>query len=409
MSYELLSKLYYKDPALFQVEYENRKNGPYSVSLGFDIAGGEAFYMQIPEFVNQITRIYKKFAKLSTLCADLPGVAYTSYARKCLTDEIILTNDIEGIRSTRKEVLDVLTDSSKIPKKKRFDGLIRKYVLLLEDQSLEYEIDLNSPDGIRALYDDIVLDEIDKSNWPDGDIFRKDIAEVISATQQVKHVGIFPETKIITYVNNVLNLSNNESIPPLHYIAILHYMIGYIHPFYDGNGRLSRFISSTLLKEEFNALVAFRLSYTIKNSKSDYYKAFDIANDPNNKGDLTHFIFYFSSVVEQSLDSLIEKLSEGKELLDYCWNALSKKYSGVDYKEKRKTKDVLWYLIQNSLFSTDPFSKKELSELLKASPVTTHRYIENLIATGAPITVEKDAHKFIYVLDESKILDFLNN
>ena len=254
-----------------------------------------------------------------------------------------------------------------------------------------------------------MLDEIDKSNWPDGDLFRKDAAEVISATQQVKHIGISPETKIITYLNNVLGLSNNSNILKLHYIAILHYMIGYIHPFYDGNGRLSRFISSTLLKEEFNALVAFRLSYIIKNNKSNYYKAFDIANDPNNKGDLTHFIFYFSNVIEQSLDSLIEKLSEGKELLDHYWIALSKKYANVDYKERRKTKDVLWYLIQNSLFSSDPFSKKDLSELLETSSSTTHRYIENLITLGAPITIEKDGHKFIYVLDYKPLLEFLNN
>lgn len=409
MSYELLSKLYYKNPTLYEIEYEQRKNSPYSVSLGFDIAGGEAFYVQDPEFINQTTRIYKKFAKLSKLCAILPGVAYTSYARKCLIDEIILTNDIEGIRSTRKEVLDVLTDDSRLPKKKRFDGLIRKYVLLLEDADLEYEINLKTPEGIRALYNDIVIEEVDKSDWPDGEIFRKEIAEVISATQQVKHVGLYPESKIIRYVNCVLALANHDRIPMLHYIAILHYMIGYIHPFYDGNGRLSRFMSSALLKDEFNALVAFRLAYTIKNSKSDYYKAFDIANDPNNKGDLTHFILYFCSVVEQSLDSLIEKLTEGKELLEFYWSALSKKYANVDYKERKKTKDVLWLLVQNSLFSNEPFSKKELSELLETSASSIHRYIEALICAGAPISIEKESHRFVYVLDKKALLEYLNS
>lgn len=117
MNYELLSKLYYKDPALYQAEYERRKNSDYSVSLGFEIAGGEAFYVQEPEFLKLTTRIYKKIVLLTRLCAALPDVVNASYARKCLIDEIILTNDIEGIRSTRKEVLDVLTDSSEAPKK----------------------------------------------------------------------------------------------------------------------------------------------------------------------------------------------------------------------------------------------------------------------------------------------------
>ena len=409
MTYELLSKLYYKDPTLYQMEYERRKNDPLSISLGFEIAGGEAFFVQTPEFLGLTARIYKKFITLTKLCTSLPGIVNTAYARKCLIDEIILTNDIEGIRSTRKEVLDVLTDSSEAPKKKRFDGLVRKYVMLLEDEEFEYEIDLKSPEGIRALYNDIVIDEIDKSNWPDGEIFRKDIAEVVSPTQQVKHVGLYPESKIIDYVNSVLGLVQNEDIPTLHYIAILHYMIGYIHPFYDGNGRLSRFISSALLKDEFSNLVAYRLAYTIKKNKSDYYKAFDIANDSKNKGELTHFILYFYGIVEQSLDSLIEKLSEGKEMLEYCRVALAERFRNTGFSGKKKLQDALWFIVQNCLFSSDPFSKKELAELLQTSGNTAHSYVETMINLGVPISVEKDSHRFVYVLKKKDLFDYLSH
>ena len=62
---------------------------------------------------------------------------------------------------------------------------------------------------------------------------------------------------------------------------------------YDGNGRLSRFISSYLLKREFNTLVALRLSYTIKNTKNEYYKAFDLCNNKKNMGELTFFSITF--------------------------------------------------------------------------------------------------------------------
>ena len=409
MAHELLSKLYYKDPVLYQTEYEHRKNNPLSVSLGFEIAGGEAFFVQTPDFLGLTARIYKKFITLTKLCTSLPGVVNTAYARKCLIDEIILTNDIEGIRSTRKEVLDVLTDRSEIPKKKRFDGLIRKYVMLLEDEDFEYEVDLKTPEGLRALYNDIVIDEIDKANWPDGEIFRKDIAEVISPTQQVKHVGLYPESKIIDYVNRVLSLSKNDEIPTLHYIAILHYMMGYIHPFYDGNGRLSRFVSSALLKDEFSNLVAYRLAYTIKKNKSEYYKAFDIANEPKNKGELTHFILYFYGIVEQSLDSLIEKLSEGKEMLEYCRVALAERFENTEFRGKKKLQDTLWLIVQNSLFSSDPFSKMELAELLQISGNTAHNYVETIIKLGVPISIEKDSQRFVYVLKRKELFDYLSH
>ena len=407
MNYEFLNKLYYKDNKLFEKEYEYRKNSPYSISLGLEINGGEAFYVNLPEFIIQLPKLYKKYAELSKLCAELPRVAFESYQRKCLIDEIILTNDIEGIRSTRKEIINVLDNENKSTKKKRFDGMVWKYVLLLDNPDKPYNVDLKNSKYIRNLYNDIVLDEINKTDWPDGEIFRKDIAEVVSGTQQVKHIGVHPESKIINYIDKSLSIFDNGTIPALYKIAILHYMIGYIHPFYDGNGRLSRFISSYLLKQEFNTLVALRLSYTIKNNKSEYYKAFDTVNDPHNKGDLTPFIIYFSTVVEQSLDSLIERLNDGNEILKYYSKALKMKYADLDPKEQKKTKDVLWYLVQNELFSNEAFDKKYLAKQLKISPETAHRYITNLINSGAPIEIEKSSRKFIYKLDSKKLLDYL--
>ncbi|MCI9638699.1 hypothetical protein AALA22_07365 [Anaerovoracaceae bacterium 41-7] len=53
--------------------------------------------------------------------------------------------------------------------------------------SAPYEITLETSRDIRNLYDEIVLAEIEKPNWLNGEIFRKDLAEVISGTQQGKH------------------------------------------------------------------------------------------------------------------------------------------------------------------------------------------------------------------------------
>lgn len=407
MNYELLGKLYYKNTELFKSTYMERKDSPYAMSLNLDVYESEAFYINVPDATLQSISIYKKFSQLARLCAELPSVAYKSYERKCLIDEIILSNDIEGVRSTRKEIIKVLDEEKPSAKRNRFDGMVKKYVYLLDD-SPSYEVTLNSSIDIRSLYDDMVLDEIRKEDWPDGDIFRKDVAEVVSGTQQVKHVGLYPESKIISYIDTVLSLFKNDAIPQLYKIAILHYFIGYIHPFYDGNGRLSRFISSFLLKQEFNSLVALRLSYTIKNNKSDYYKAFDIINDKNNMGDLTPFITYFADIVEKSIDSLIAKLSEGKDILDFYYGLLFSKYGDLDPKEQKKTSDVLWYFIQNELFSSDPIDKKFLAKQLQTSPETAHHYIEGLISAGAPIKIETLGRKFVYKLDFHKLSEFLS-
>ena len=405
MNYELLSKLYYKDKELFEAEYKKRKEGEYSVSLGLDIQGNEAFFVLIPEFINITTRIYKKFSRLLVLSMDVPQVAYKAYEMKCLIDEIILSNDIEGIHSTRKEVLDVLYDEKQDSRKKRFEGMILKYALLLADKP--YIAPPGSSKDMRALYNEIVLGEIKESDLPDGAIFRKDAASVVSATQQVKHVGLMPEEKITHYIDKTLMLLKDDEIPMICRIAILHYIIGYVHPFYDGNGRLSRFISSSLLKEEFNSLVALRLSYTIKENKKDYYKAFDNANDPHSMGDLTPFILYFADVIEKSMDSLLERLTDSKEKLDYYEELIYQKYAGLDARVQKKTADVLWLLVQNELFAGEPFSRKTLAKELRVNAETASSYVEGLVASGVPVEILKDGRKDVYKLDLMRLAEFL--
>lgn len=407
MNYELLGKLYYKNKALFESEYVQRKNNALSVSLGLDIHGHEAFYVNTPEFVPMISRLYKKLSTLDKLCMALPPVAYEAYQRNCLIDEVILSNDIEGIRSSRKEIINVLNRESGTPKKQRFEGMVWKYVLLLDNSDHPYTVDLENSSDVRALYNDIVIDEIDPVNLPDGELFRKDIATVISGTQQEKHRGVHPESEIIKYMDKTLTLLKREEIPELCKIAILHYMIGYIHPFYDGNGRLSRFMSSYLLKKEFNTLMALRLSYTIKNQKSEYYKAFDITNDPHNMGDLTYFIIYFARVVEQTADGLIERLEDGQEALTAYSELLEAKYGNLKSTEKKKNERILWYLVQNSLFSHEHMDRQILADLLDVSPVTVQNYIDKLIEAGAPITTGKDGRKFIYKLNINDLPKFL--
>ena len=164
-----------------------------------------------------------------------------------------------------------------------------------------------------------------------------------------------------------------------------------------------------MYKRQFNTLVALRLSYSIKDRKNDYYKAFDTVNAPHNKGDMTPFLIYFSDVITRSLESLLERLRTGKEMLETYEMLLDMYYKQKAPNEKKKTQDVMWYLIQNELFSVDPMDKKDLAGLLKTNPQTAHHYVEKLIADNAPITVEKEGRKFVYLLDLDKTIDYLRS
>src|SRR5699024_3853302 len=119
------------------------------------------------------------------------------------------------------------------------------------------------PKDIRVTYDEITEGEIDINELPDGDVFRKETTHVLkkSGSGKVIHRAVIPESEITWKLDRLLHVMNDESsIPPLIKIAIGHYYFGYIHPFYDGNGRTSRFISSLYLSEVIGNIGALSLS-----------------------------------------------------------------------------------------------------------------------------------------------------
>lgn len=398
MLYQALGKLYYQNRSSYPTELQNRKTSPSAVTLDFKIHDDPAFYLAIPELLTLQGNIYQAYMRFQAIYNVLPQVAQNCYCRKCLVDEVVTTNDLEGVHSTRRDVLNVLQAEKNSKKNARFEGLIKKYVLLTEGVN----IPLNTLQDIRNLYDDIVLPEIEPEDQPDGMYFRTDTVSVVSATEKVKHRGIVGESQINEHMMQALQILKNPLHTPLAQAAILHYMIGYIHPFYDGNGRLSRFISSYLLSQVFQPIVAYRLSYTIKQNKKMYYDAFDYVNDRNSGGDLTPFIIIFSELVYQSILSLEEKVEDVSSQLREFGNM-------IEPIQNDDQKNFLFYFIQNALFSPDPLTFAELSNISGKSLPTVRKIVKALTDGGFPLHKSRIGHANAYRIDEDQLADALAN
>ena len=365
MSRKTLKVLFHMGAKEYQEEYNNRYNDNDTIHLPVNIGDNSAFICQTPEIYKQIISIERMDKAVDSVTNTLPQLAITQFASKCLIDEILLTNNIEGVHSTRKEIGEILQDLSTRNKRNRFVGLVAKYAALEDNQSISFK----TCQDIRKVYDDIFYEEIkatDPENLPDGEIFRKSGVEVQSATQKVIHKGLSPESKIIDTMNKSLEVLNNDEIDIFIRIAVFHYLFGYIHPFYDGNGRTSRFISSYLLSCQLNPLIGFRLSYTVKENISKYYKAFDICNDPHNKGELTPFVEMFLDIVEKSLQQLLETLEEKK----YKWEYYCQHIGYLPDADKNDMSHLYELLIQAALFSNIGISREELLTQLQLSENT---------------------------------------
>ena len=167
-----LYKIFYAaTPQEFQAEYQSRFENEDTIHLNLTIGGYPAFICQIPELYQRMLSIERTNHKVDALCHALPEIALQQFQQRCLIDEIVLTNHIEGVHSTRKEISEILQDLSKEHKRERYVGLVQKYAMLVK----EARIPMETAQDIRKFYDDIFYEEIkasDPEDLPDGKIFR---------------------------------------------------------------------------------------------------------------------------------------------------------------------------------------------------------------------------------------------
>lgn len=388
MEYELLSKIFYKKPTEYESIYDARFNSEASIKLPIKIHENVGFIFNTNEITKLLVKIYKTINKINLLRTHLPNIAINSYIIKSLKDEIALTNEIEGVRSTRKEIEDAI-DSIKNDKSARFKGLVDKYFKLISNEI----IPLNTCEDIRTIYDALVLPEIEKENLPDGILFRKEPVQVVSATQKEKHRGIMPESKIIESLDLCLDFLKSDDIDSLIKISAFHYLFGYIHPFYDGNGRTSRFISSYLIKNELDVLLALKLSYTVKNNINKYYKAFDVCNDRKSKGDITFFVVTFLELLSQASDDLYTKIADLNDQLNYYNNIINTLVNEKVLNDKQAK--CIFILCQNRLFDDTYMNMNTLTELLEKSDTTTRKILKSLESKNL-LVKSRNKNQYLY-------------
>ena len=380
--------IFYKKPTEYESIYDARFNSEASIKLPIKIHENVGFIFNTNEITKLLVKIYKTINKINLLRTRLPNIAINSYIIKSLKDEIALTNEIEGVRSTRKEIEDAI-DSIKNDKSARFKGLVDKYFKLISNEI----IPLNNCKDIRTIYDALVLPEIEKENLPDGILFRKEPVQVVSATQKEKHRGIMPESKIIESLDLCLDFLKNDDIDSLIKISAFHYLFGYIHPFYDGNGRTSRFISSYLIKNELDILLALKLSYTVKNNINKYYKAFDVCNDRKNKGDITFFVVTFLELLSQASDDLYTKIADLNDQLNYYNNIINTLVNEKVLNDKQAK--CIFILCQNRLFDDTYMNMNTLTELLEKSDTTTRKILKSLESKNL-LVKSRNKNQYLY-------------
>jgi len=323
------------------------------------------YFVPTNEMLKLCSAIHTHNKELVSIIGELPGVAKDQFLIESIIGEMQNTNEIEGVSSSREELVESvksIQDSHKQPS--RFYGLAKSYLKLVYSDAIE----INQPQDIRRIYDDLVIHEIKPEERPDGQIFRKEMTHVTkrSGSGKIIHQGVYPESEIINHFNNLFIVMKDDHIPNLLKIAIQHYYIGYIHPFYDGNGRTARFMSCYLIKKELGTYSAISLSRACNQNSRQYAEIFERANSAQNRGELNVFIEGFLGLLNQGQKDVLNELNEKKAKL----RAVNEKIANCALfsSGKAKTeKDVFYTLAQSYLFSDESgITVKDLYESIQS-------------------------------------------
>ena len=368
MKYISLKQYFYMNPEDIEEEYSKRFGSDEAIQIGIEINDKPAFFVMCNEIYGSIIRLMKADKNILNLTNDLPGKALHQFTIENLINEIVITNEIEGVNSTRREIGNILEQLEQNDKKMRFKGLVNKY-LMLNDENHQ---PITSVKEIREIYDELVLDEIFESNpkdVPDGELFRKDSVSIYDSSGKEIHTGILSEKKIISSLEKAilfLNMDNLEVVPR---IAVFHFIFGYIHPFYDGNGRTNRYISSRYVSNYYEPVIGYGLSFTIKKRLEEYYSAFKEAEHPLNRGDLTPFVISFCDMIAESAEQISFSLDEKRKLLFKYDLAAQTGLANKEITEKH-LRELASILVQAALFTELGISTKELVSFFNVSRQT---------------------------------------
>ena len=377
MKFISLTKYFYQHTQKeYETEYIRRLEAPFTVHFNIPIHqynrknAYPAFLCYTGEILRLVEKFYKTYEQFLYTVNTVPPVVLYQFTRLSIVEEVKSTNDIEGVRSTKKEIREII--EKKGTHYHRLQSVVHQYLELLGEEEIKFD----TCQDIRNFYDDFTHQEITQENPQnrlDGSLFRKEPVQIQAATGKTIHQGLYPESRIIEALDQALRILHSEEYPLLIRLALFHYFFVYIHPFYDGNGRTDRFITSYFLSRQFHRLLAVRLSIYIKRNQSRYYHMLEEADSERNRGDMTPFVMGFLDILIGSTEDTIGVLSRKNEQM----RKYESRIDAFQLKDKL-LKEIYIPLLQAALFYGEGISMADLMKVTGKNRGTIQKRIDEI-------------------------------
>lgn len=225
------------------------------------------------------------------------------YLISSIMEEAISSSQIEGASTTRKVAKDMLRKKMS-PKDKSQQMIFNNF------QTIQFIVDNKTTPLTKELLLQIhalmTSDTLDNND--DAGRFRVNDEVVVAdgITNEVVHTPPAHD-EIDGFVDDLCEFFNNKDqsafIHPIIRGIIIHFMIAYMHPFVDGNGRTARAMFYWyMIKEGYWLIEYLSISRIISKTKKKYEKAYLYSESDNN--DIGYFITYHLDVLGKAFKEL---------------------------------------------------------------------------------------------------------
>ena len=314
-----------------------------------------------------------------------------SYIISSLMEEAIASSILEGAATTHKAAKEMLRKGRK-PKNKSEYMVMNNYMAMQEIR--EHKDEPLTPELILKIHRAVTQNTLDEESV--GQFRRNDDIVISNPVTGAVHHTPPGHTEISGLIEELCRFANkNEEnsglfIHPVIKGIILHFLIGYIHPFEDGNGRTARSIFYWyVLSRGYWLFEYMPISRIILRSKKNYALAY--LHTEYDEMDLTYFILYNIRCIEGARKDLLSYI-EDKQSEEKTKYAIIKKIRDINQRQA----GILGEMMKNS---ENYFTIREIMQTYAVVYQTARSDLLHLADLGY-IKKEKRGREFMFIFNE---------
>jgi len=311
-------------------------------------------------------------------------------------EEAIASSQLEGANTTRKIAKQFLREKRKT-KNKSEQMILNNYqtMQIIDSEYKNRKMDLNLIFELHSTITKNTIAENEKGR------FRMD-EDYIVVSDKYSNVIYHQPPKILFVkkeIERFIKFANDETdepfLHPLIKAIMLHFWIGYLHPFVDGNGRLARLMFYWyLLRKDYWAFSYLPISKAIKKSPVQYGNAYVYSEQDDL--DLTYFIDYNIRKIKLAIKDFEEYFARKSEK-----NLEMNKFSRTKYNINERQIQLLQYLYGDKYEKTSFRIHMSIYQVAKRTAIKDLKDLEKL---GFISSEKRGRNVYYYATDKIKRL-----